>query len=147
MCLSGSKYDLNSIMLKKATRAAFTLSTMLDNTASATTIIRLFIQLIEPILLYGVQQWLPYIHHCKVAKTGPTNILFASLNTQLSTEQVWKGMMYSHYSLHASTPVLGVWAELGAFPTYIPGILRLTKYMAYITDSNAHPLLAKVVIT
>ena len=144
MCLSDSKYDLNSIMLKKATRAAFALST--NNTASTTTINRLFNQLIEPILLYGVEQWLSYIHPRKVAQTGPTNT-FASLNTQLSTKQVWKVMTHSHYSLHTSTPVLGVRAELGAFPTYIPGILRLTKYMAYITDSYAHPLLAKAVIT
>ena len=57
MCLSDTKYDLNSVMLKRATRAAFALSTMMDNTASATTINKLFNRLIEPILLCGVEQW------------------------------------------------------------------------------------------
>ena len=61
LCFSGSKYELNSIMLKKASRTAFALSSMLDNTVSATTINKLFNQLIKPILLYGVEQWLPYI--------------------------------------------------------------------------------------
>ena len=77
-----------------------------------------------------------------MAQSGPTQT-FAYLNTQLNTEQVWKGMTYSHYSLHTSTPVR---AELGAFPSYIPGIIHPTKYMAYQT-TNAHPLLAKAVIT
>ena len=85
LCLSGSKYDLNSVMLKKASRAAFALSSMLDNTVSATTINKLFNQLIEPILLYGSEQWLPYIHPRKVDQVGPTKT-YAALNTQLSTE-------------------------------------------------------------
>ena len=67
LCLSGSNYELNSIMLKKASHAAFALSSILDNTVSATTINKLFNQLIEPILLYGAEQWLPYIHPRKVA--------------------------------------------------------------------------------
>ena len=72
LCLSGSKYDLNSVMLKKASRAAFALSSMLDSTASATTINKLFNQFIEPILLYGAEQWLPYIHPRKVGQVGLT---------------------------------------------------------------------------
>ena len=112
LCMSGSKYDLNMVMLKKATRAAFALSSMLDNTASAQTIAKLFNQLIEPILLYGAEQWLTYIHPRKVEQVGSTKT-FAYLNTQLSTEQVWKGMTYSHYSLYTTTTVLGVRADLG----------------------------------
>ena len=92
---------------------------MLDNTASATLINKLFSQLIEPILLYGVEQWLPYIHPRKVNQVGPTET-FSNLNTQLPTKSVWKGMIYSHYSLHKTIPILGVQAELGSFPTYIP---------------------------
>ena len=87
LCLSGSKYKLNSFMLKKPSRAAFALSSMLDNTVSTTTINKLFNQLVEPILLYGVEQWLPYIHPRKVAQVGLTET-FAAPNTQLSTEQV-----------------------------------------------------------
>ena len=48
-------------MLKKATRAAFALSSMLDNTACTETITKLN-QLIEPFMLYGAEQWLPYIY-------------------------------------------------------------------------------------
>ena len=113
-------------MLKKASRAAFALSSMLDNTVSATTINKLFNQLVEPILLYGVEQWFPYIHPRKVAQVGLTET-FAAPNTQLSTEQVWKNMAYSHYSLHTTTPVLGVRTEMGMYPTYIPATIRLTN--------------------
>ena len=44
LCLSGSKYELNSFMLKKACRAAFALSSILDNMVSATTINKLFVR-------------------------------------------------------------------------------------------------------
>ena len=53
-------------MIRKATKAAFALSAMLDNTTSATLINKLFSQLIEPILLYGVEKWLPYAHPRKI---------------------------------------------------------------------------------
>ena len=79
-------YMCNSFMLKKASRAAFALSSMLDNTVSATTINKLFDQLVEPILLYGVEQWMPYIHPRKVAQVGMT-ATFAAPNTQLSMEK------------------------------------------------------------
>ena len=131
-------------MLKKASRAAFALSSMLDNTASATTINKLFNQFIEPILLYGAEQWLPYIHPRKVAQVGLTET-YAALNTQLSTEQVWKNMTYSHYSIHSTTPVLGVRAELGMYPTYIPATIRLTKYLAYLLESP-NPIIHKAVL-
>ena len=121
LCLSDTKADLNAIMLRKATKAAFALRSMLNNTATATLINTLYAQLIEPILLYGVEQWLPYIHPRKVAQSGPTET-YASLTTQLTTEQTWKDMVYAHYSLHTSTPTLATRAELGAYPTYIPGI-------------------------
>ena len=51
ICLSNAKIDLNSIMLRKASKASFALSTMLTPTTSATLINKLFSQLIEPILL------------------------------------------------------------------------------------------------
>ena len=71
LCISDSKPDLNSIMLSKGTRASFALRSMLDHTATATTINKLFSQLIEPILLYGAEQWMPYIHPRKVDQAGP----------------------------------------------------------------------------
>ena len=122
----------------------FALSTMLDNTASALTITKLFNQLIEPILLYCAEQWLLYVHPRKVEQVSPTKI-FASLHTQLSTEQVLKQKIYSHYSLHSITPILGVRADLGMFPTYIQAILRLSKYMVYPTGDAS--LVNKAVIT
>ena len=123
---------------QKASRAAFALSSMLDNAVSASTINKLFNQLIEPIL--------PYIHPRKVDQVRPTKN-YASLNTQLSMEQVWKGMIYTHYSLHSTTPILGVRADLGMFPTYIPAIMRLAKYMAYLVEDNSNTLVQKAVIT
>ena len=80
---------------------------MLDNTASTKTINQLFSQLIEPILLYGAEQWLPYIHPRKIHQLGPKGT-FTTPTTQLPTEQVWKDLIYAHYSLHTSTPVLAV---------------------------------------
>ena len=71
LCLSNTKSDLNSTMLSKSTRAAYGLRNMLDNTASATTITHLFSQLIEPILLYGAEQWLPYYHPAKSTNMDP----------------------------------------------------------------------------
>ena len=71
LCLSNNKSDLSSVMIAKATRAAYGLRTMLDNTASANTINQLFSQLIEPILLYGAEQWLPYSHPRKIHQHGP----------------------------------------------------------------------------
>ena len=92
-------------MINKATRAAYGLHNMLDNTASATTINHLFSQLIEPIHLYGTEQWLPYYHPRKIHQHGPKGT-FTTSPIQLPTEQVWKDLIYAHYSLHTSTPIL-----------------------------------------
>ena len=145
LCLSDSKQDLNKVMLRKATKAAFALRSMLDNTASATLLNTLYAQLIEPILLYGVEQWLPYIHPRKVAKEGPT-ATYASSTTQLPTDQIYKDMAYAHYFLHTSTPTLAVRAELGAYPTYIPGIARLANYMSYLCSPDVPPLVSKAIL-
>ena len=136
------RQDLNKVMLRKATKAAFALRSMLDNTASATLLNTLYAQLIEPILLYGVEQWLPYIHPRKVAKEGPT-ATYASSTTQLPTDQIYKDMAYAHYFLHTSTPTLAVRAELGAYPMYIPGIARLANYMSYLCSPDVPPLVSK----
>ena len=132
-CISDSKADLTSIMIRKATKAAFALRSMLDNTVSAKVINQLF-------TLF--EQWLPYVHPCKIEQEGPIKT-FSSLNTQFPTEQAWKDMVYSHYSLHTSTPTLGVRAELGSFPTFIPGICQLTNYISYICSPTAPPLIHK----
>ena len=55
-------------------------------------------------------------------------------------------MIYSHYSLHKTTPILGVRGELGSFPAYIPAIQRLTNYMDYLSNPDLHPLAAKAKI-
>ena len=144
LCLSNTKSDLNCTMINKATSAAYGLRNMLDNTASATTINHLFSQLIEPIL-YDAEQWLPYYHPRKIHQHGPKDT-FTTSPTQLPTEQVWKDLIYALYSLHSSSPILAVRAELGAFPTYIPGICRVSNYLAYLCDPNCPPLVAKAVI-
>ena len=87
--------DLNSVMFRKASKAAFALSSMLSPTTSATLINKLFSQLIEPILLYAAEQWIPYVHPRKVDKIGITPT-FASPTSQLNTEDIWKRMVYSH---------------------------------------------------
>ena len=63
-------------------------------------------------------------HPCKVDQAGPAGT-FTLNPTQLPTDHIWKDLIYSHYSLHTSTPILGVRAELGAFPNYIQGICQL----------------------
>ena len=75
-----------------------------------------------------------------------TQSTFTTSPTQLPTEQVWKDLIYAHYSLYSSTPILAVRAELGAFPTYIPGICRVSNYLAYLCDPTCPPLVAKEVI-
>ena len=144
VCLSDNKSEQNSIMLQKAFRAAYGLRSMIDNTAVAAVINKLFEQLIEPILLYAVEQWLPYIHPRKVDKFDPIDT-FSSLSCQLNTEEGWKRFIYSHYTLNETTPVLAVRAEIGSYPTFIAGISRLAKYMLYITDEGA--LVRKAVLT
>ena len=141
MCLSNDRLDLNSVMIRKASKAAFALSTMLSSSTSATLLNRLFSQLIEPILLYAVEQWIPYMHPRKVEKPGPT-ATFGSLSSQLNTEDIWKRMVYSHYQLSATTPIIAV----GLPPNLIPGIARLAKYLAYINGPEAPPLVAKAVM-
>ena len=54
-------------------------------------------------------------------------------------------MAYSHYSLHTTTPVLGVRTEMGMYPTYIPATIRLTKYLAYLLESP-NPIIQKAVL-
>ena len=49
MCVSNDRLDLNSVMIRKASKAAFALSTMLSSSTSATLLNRLFSQLIESI--------------------------------------------------------------------------------------------------
>ena len=109
---------------------------MIDSTAAATVINKLFEQLIEPILLYAVEQWIPYIHHRKVDKSGPIDT-FSTLSSQLTTEDMWKKFIYPHYNLNESTPVLAVRAEFGSYPTFMAGISRLAKYMSYISQEEA----------
>ena len=145
MCLSNDRSDLNSVMIRKASKAAFAFSTMLSSSTSATLLNRLFSQLIEPILLYAVEQWIPYVHPHTVEKLGPT-VTFGSLSSQLNTEDVWKRMVYSHYQLSATTPTIAVRSELGSPPTFIPGIARLAKYLAYISGPEAPPLVARAVM-
>ena len=115
VCLLDNKSEQNSIMLQKASRDAYGLRSMIDNTAVATVINKLFEQLIEPILLYVVEQWLPYIHPRKVDKFDPIDT-FSSLSSQLNTEEVWKRFIYSHYTLNETTPVLAVCTEIGSYP-------------------------------
>ena len=145
VCLSNDRLELNSVMIRKASKAAFALSTMLSPSTSATLLNRLFSQLIEPILLYAVEQWIPYMHPRKVERLGPT-ATFGSLSSQLNTEDVWKRMVYSHYQLGATTPILAVRSELGSPPTFIPGIARLAKYLGYLTSPDAPPLVARAVL-
>ena len=80
-----------------------------------------------------------------MAQAGPT-ATYASPTTQLATEHVWKDMVYAHYSLHTSTHTLAVRAELGAYPTYIPGISRLSNYMSYLCSPEAPPLVSKALL-
>ena len=130
--LSDNKAEQNSVMLQKASRATYALHSMLDSTVAAKVVNKLYEQLIEPILLYAVEQWLPYIHPRMVDKSGPVET-FASPSSQLSTEDTWKKFIYPHYNLHASTPILAVRAELGQYPTFVAGISRLASYMSYIS--------------
>ena len=143
MCLSNNRSDLNSVMIRKASKAAFALSTMLSSSTSATLLNRLFSQLIEPILLYAVEQWIPYVHPRKVEKLGPT-ITFGSITAQLNTEDVWKRMVYSHYQLSTTTPHHCSQIRVGVPPppTYIPGIARL----AYINGPEAPPVARAVMV-
>ena len=97
------------------------------------------------VLLYGAEQWLPYYHPRKIHQHSPKGT-FTTLPTQLPTDQVWKDLIYAHYSLHSSTPTLAVRAELGVFPTYIPGICRVSNYLAYLCDPTCPPLVAKAII-
>ena len=55
-------------------------------------------------------------------------------------------MVYSHYQLSATTPIIAVRSELGSPPTFIPGIARLAKYLAYINGPEAPPLVTKAVM-
>ena len=55
-------------------------------------------------------------------------------------------MVYAHYSLHTSTPILATRAEQGAYPTYIPGISCLTTNMSYPCSLTAPPLISKALL-
>ena len=111
---------------------------MIDSTLAAKVVNKLFEQLIEPILLYAVEQWLPYIHPRKVDKSGPI-ATFSTPSSQLPTEDAWKKFIYPHYWLNESTPVLAVRAEFGSYPTFVAGISCLAKYMSFITQEAAPP--------
>ena len=107
-------------MLKKASRTAFALSSMLDNTVSATTINKLFNQLIEPILLYRVEQWLPYIQtQEKWLKWGcPRPSLPLTPSYPLSRSgRTW------HTHIAPCIPRPQYWG------------LELTRYLAYLLES------------
>ena len=135
--LSDNKAEQNSVMLQKASWASY-------STVAAKVVNKLYEQLIEPILLYAVEQWLPYIHPRMVDKSGPVETC-ASPSSQLSTEDTLKKFIYPHYNLNASTPVLAVRAELGQYPTFVSGISCLASYMSYISQDTAPPLIRKAV--
>ena len=145
VCLSNDKMDLNSVMLRKTSKAAFVLSSMLRSTTSATLLNKLFSQLTERILLYAAEQRIPYVHPRKIDKSGLTPT-FASPTSQLNTEDIWRRMVYSHYQLSATTPSLAVHSELGSFPMYISGVSWLANYMSYICSPWAPPLVHKAVL-
>ena len=146
VCLSDNKAEQNSIMLQKASRASYALRSMIDNTVAAKVVNKLYEHLIEPILLYAVVQWLPHIHPRMVDKSS-TIETFSTPSSQLPTEDNWKKFIYPHYLLNESTPVLAVRVEFGSYPTFIAGISRLAKYMSYITQEAAPPLVRKAVLT
>ena len=89
VCLSDNKSEPNSIMLQKSSRASYALRSMIDNTTVATVVNKLFAHLIELILLYAVEQWLPYIHPRKVEKSDPIDT-FSSLSSQLTLRKCGK---------------------------------------------------------
>ena len=147
VCLPDNKAEQNSIMLQKASRASYALPFVINNTVAAKVVNKLFEQLIEPILLYAIEQWLHYIHPCKVDKSGPI-ATFSTPSSQLPTEDTWKKFIYPHYYLNESTPVLAVQAEFGSYPTFVASISGLAKYMSYITQEAAPPpLVRKAVLT
>ena len=55
-------------------------------------------------------------------------------------------MVYSHYQLSATNPIIAVRSELGSPPTFIPGIARLAKYLAYINGPEAPPLVTRAIM-
>ena len=132
--LSDNKAEQNSVMLQKASWASYALRSMIDSTVAAKVVNKLYEQLIEPILLYAVELWLPFIHPRMVDKWGPIET-FASPSSQF---------IYPHYNLNESTPVLAVRAELGQYPTFVSGISCLASYMSYITQDTAPPLSTKL---
>ena len=71
----------------------------------------------------------------------------ATPSSQLPTEDTLKKFIYPHYLLDESTPVLAVRAEFGSYSTFVAGISRLAKYMSYITQEAAPPLVRKAVLT
>ena len=93
--LSDNKAEQNfSAILQKASRASYALRSMLDSAVAAKVVNKLYEQLIEPILLYAVEQWLPYIHPCMVDKSGPVKT-FASPSSQLSTEDTVESVEFA----------------------------------------------------
>ena len=68
------------------------------------------------------------------------------LNSQLNKSIRTYMYAYAHYFRHTSTPTLVVRAELGAYPTYIPGIARLANYMSYLCSPDVPPLVSKAIL-
>ena len=136
LCLSDSKADLNNVMLSKATKAAYALKLHARQ-----------YRISHPpkYPLCPTHRANPPLRCRKMAQAGPT-ATYASLTTQLPTEQVYKDMVYAHYSLHISTPTLAVRAELGAYPTNIPGIVCLSNYMSYLCSPEVPPLVSKALL-
>ena len=118
MCLSNDRSDLNSVMIRKASKAAFAFSTMLSSSTSATLLNRLFSQLIEPILLYAVEWWIPYVQ--KIGQIGAHHHLWIyHLPTQhggcLEEDGIFTVSAQCHHPHHCSQ------IRVGVLPNIYPG--------------------------
>ncbi len=140
--MDAKRLQMNQTINKKAERAMFALAKMLGPSPPLKMAQHLFDKLVMPILLYGVEMWLPYASPRKLTRETATEVF----NTQghiLTGDKIWSKFIKHLYGLSKEASVTCLRGDMGAYPFYIEAIGQLQGYVAYVTSEEAPELVKK----
>ena len=136
-CSSGTFKHAQKALVSKASKALFKIKSITRNVnLKPSTIIKLFDQLVEPILLYGSEIWGPTEIKVKPDGTFP---LFEACD-KLSAEYLH--LKFCRYLLgcNRTSPKAAVRGDLGRYPLLIKIWTQSIKYLTYIKGKDSASL-------
>ena len=132
-------------LFDKANRAWFSISNILyqNKRLAVKKAFRLFDSLIQPILLYTSDFWLPFILTKKMFE-NKTNLLksWETFGGEVINQKLCRLML----SVHKRASRIAVLGELGRYPLLIPALKLCLKYDCQLSNSPNDSLISRAII-